>query len=108
MGCLAIGHRIGSLLQPDDLPVCKFTAVVHEGHRPYTSTNVSWAPSWLFDFATVDFDLDGMRAGEAAEEGNLHVWNHRRGTNDQAFYRDELVGIYSTSEPLKNIGKGLK
>jgi hypothetical protein len=90
---LAIWHCVRSFLQPDDLPVCKFTAIVHERHCPNGSTDIPWAPSWLLDLATVDFDLNSMRACEAAEERDLHVWNHRRSVNYQAFYRDEFIGI---------------
>ena len=93
MGCLAIGHRVGGLLQADDLPVGEFAAVVHERHGPERGADVAGAALGFVNLTTVDFDLDGVVAGEAAEERNFHVGNDGCRSNDETLNAHELLGI---------------
>ncbi len=55
--------------------------------------DVPRAAGGFFDFAAVDFDLEGVRAGLAAEEGGFHVWDYWGCTDDETFDADEFVGV---------------
>jgi hypothetical protein len=91
--CLTIRDRIRRFLQPNDLSVGEFAAVVDEGHGTDGATDISWAASGFFDLASVDFHLHSVLAGEAAEEGYFHVWNDGGCANDETFDAHELVGV---------------
>ena len=93
MRSLAIGYGIGSFLQPDNLPVGKFTTIVNKRHGTDCTTNISWTASWFIDFTSIDFDLLGMVASETAEEGDFHVRDNRGRSNDKTLDTDEFVGI---------------
>jgi hypothetical protein len=82
--CAGSDHRngVGCFLKANHLTVRKLAAVVDEGHRADGGTNVAGTPGGLFDFAAINFDLHGMRAGEAPEKGDFHVWNDWRRAND--------------------------
>ena len=94
MGCLAIRDHVWCFLQSDNLTVREFAAVVDEGHRSNRGADVSRAAARFFDFASVNFDLDGVLAGQASEECHLHVWNDGRSANYETLDADEFVGIY--------------
>lgn len=64
-----------------------------EGHGSDGGADVARAASGLVDLAAVDFDLDGVGAGEAAEEGDFHVGDDGCGTDDEAFDAHELVRV---------------
>jgi hypothetical protein len=95
---LTIRNSVGRFLQADYLTVRKLAAVVHEGHRADGGTHIAGTPRWLFDFAAVDLDLHGVRAGEAPEKGNFHIWDDGCRADNEAFNAYQLVGVYAVSE----------
>ena len=56
--------------------------------------------------ASPDFDLDGVVAGEAAEEGDLHVWDDGRGADYETLDADELVRVCPTGVREWDKGEG--
>lgn len=90
---LTIGNRIWGLLKANDLSVRELASVVDERHRTHGSTDVTRAAGRFVDLATVDFDLDGVRAGETTEEGSFHVGDDGRGADDETFDADEFVRV---------------
>ena len=69
---------------------------MHKRERAHGSADVAWATRGLGYFSAVDFDLDRVRAGEAAEEGDFHIGDDGGGANDEAFDRDELICVCIT------------
>jgi hypothetical protein len=47
----------------------------------------------LLDPPAVNLDLNGVRAGKAAEEGDFHVGDDRRCPDDEAFDAHEFIGV---------------
>ena len=90
---LAVGYCIGRFLQANDLSVCELAAVVDEGHGAHSCTDVAWAARGLVNFPALDVDLDGVVAGQAAEEGGLHVWDDGRRADDEPLDADKLVRV---------------
>ena len=90
---LPVRDRVRRLLQPDHLAVRELAAVVHERHRADGRADVARARRWLVDLAAVDFDLHGVVAGEAAEEGDFHVGNDGSRPDDQTLDTNEFVGV---------------
>lgn len=56
-----------------------------EGHGADGCADFTRAARGFVDLATVDFNLDGVVAGEATEEGNFHVRNNWGCTDDETF-----------------------
>lgn len=65
-----------------------------EGHGANRGTDIAGAARGLVNFSTVDLDLDGVGAGEAAEEGDFHVWDDWGSADDETFDADEFVRVY--------------
>jgi len=66
---------------------------VDEGHRTDRRADVAWACRRFIDLTTVDFNLDGVVAGEATEEGDLHIWNDGSRPDDQTLDTNEFIRI---------------
>src|SRR6267142_5949744 len=90
---LSVRDRVRRLLQPDDLAVCELATVVDEGHRADGRADVAWACRRLIDLTAVDFNLDGVVTGEAAEEGDLHIGNDGSRPDDQTLDTNEFIRV---------------
>lgn len=90
---LTVGHLVRRLLKPDDLPVGELAPVVDQAHGAVLAAHLARAPVRLGDPAAVDLDGLGVAAGEAAEEGALHVGDDGRRADDEALDGDDLVNV---------------
>ena len=91
---LTVWDGIGSLLKTNHLSVREFATIVHQRHRADSPTDIPRASLRLVDLATVNLDLHGMIASKASEKRHLHIRDNWRGTNNETFDTDKLVGIY--------------
>lgn len=93
VGGLAGRNCVRCLLQLDDLLVLEGASVVNNLHRVLGVADRARAFSWLTNLATVKPDINGVVANIAAEEGVLHIGDHRSCSNDETLDTDQAVHV---------------